>query len=351
MGLLNRQQRKTLITLLKKLSYDSNPEGVRNILFGSLPSGLTQSISWTRIAAIDIPLLVDTIESEVWSPLPNGDYPIVFVIQNAFDHVSGSPLAVQLQTLLDGLQDPSIAISPPAYQLPKVSNFDLSRQIDDCFDELEPRHGLIGFAIPCDVPDFQDNFCERLLDKLREGHLDTEKRLPAPLKLKITSLDGAIQEIKRYKGILQCKNLLCPMQVQVYDEQGCTDLLVRFWQGLTNEFTGKFTHRLILLLLSDSTVACPPNIIPLAPPSFKEAHLRLWFAPIVRSLPWTSNDADVDQVIETWKSYAFTACQHNNQLAISYLYGYLSDTIGILKEKPSRERFFQELATRSQNYV
>ncbi|MFZ4656203.1 MAG: hypothetical protein ACOYNY_04295 [Caldilineaceae bacterium] len=351
MGLLNRQQRNTLIALLQQLPNVSDVSA-RDVLLATLPTGLQTSIRSVSVSINQIHHIVDITEHDTWAPLPDGSYPITIVIQNAVSLVVGSTLAGHLQTFLADIPVRSIAgASSPTYQPPKVSNFDLTRQIDDCFEELEPRRGLIGFVIACDVPDFQNHLCERLLDRLRDSHLDTDVRRPTPLKLQFTSLNGAIQELKRYKGILQYKNVLCPVPVQIYDEQGCTELLVRFWQGLTNEFTGNFAHRLILLLFCNTPIVCPPNMVTLTSPSFKEAQLRHWFAPIVHSLQWANQEINADQIIEHWKREVLTACQRENHLAIHYVYDYLKETLHILQQRPSREQFFRELAARSQYYV
>jgi hypothetical protein len=116
-GLLTSDERRQLIDLLRKLPNIHDPQAL-TLLLATLPPALRDSIPRTRVVAMDIPRLVDTVEGEAWSPLPDGVYPITVVIENASGLAPGSRLASELQALLTTLRSRTAgsAYAPPPTQ-------------------------------------------------------------------------------------------------------------------------------------------------------------------------------------------------------------------------------------------
>jgi hypothetical protein len=83
------------------------------LLTATLPRRLQENIPFSDTAAIHIANIVDAINSEAWTVLPDGTLAAATVITNATEMVEGSSLAEQLTGLLNDLKARPVPPLPP----------------------------------------------------------------------------------------------------------------------------------------------------------------------------------------------------------------------------------------------
>lgn len=103
MGLLEHEEQQKLIELFLKLP-NMDDLATRRSLLAGLPDGLRNSISMADIPRTHIISMVDMIDSEAWTQLPDDTWSIIRVLDNSISLVRGSRLEKELQTLLDTLK-------------------------------------------------------------------------------------------------------------------------------------------------------------------------------------------------------------------------------------------------------
>src|SRR5690349_9445521 len=98
MGLLTRQERERLVQLLLQIPQIYDIEW-RRLLTATLPERLRTSIPTAPDALTHVTHMLEIADSDAWVRLPNGDRPIVVIIGNALLAVSGTSMAMELQSL------------------------------------------------------------------------------------------------------------------------------------------------------------------------------------------------------------------------------------------------------------
>ena len=102
--LLTQEEREKLITLLCELP-DIEYANVRHSLVSTLPAQFQSNTDFDMSLEDHIIEIVDTVISDPHFQLPDGSYPIMVLIQNAFNMVKKSQLRDELQLLLNSLKD------------------------------------------------------------------------------------------------------------------------------------------------------------------------------------------------------------------------------------------------------
>jgi len=257
----------------------------------------------------------------------------------------GNPGNPQLKSVCQKLQQ-SQPVGEHFYNLINPCNFDLSTLIDKCLDEVYEQRGLVGIVLPCDDDAFQANFCQRLKQELGKSNMQIKRALA--LNPRMTSVETAINIIKRYKNSLAYTDILCPVRVNVRDSA----IINEFWQKISIEFEEDFKHCLIIILLGNEDCNFPQFLIQLEPPKFKQTHVHQWIVKLSRNLGWE------EKIVNQWKQRMIAECcvdsLENQPLNIRYVYDYLDDTRKLfqeMKDNLSPEAFLEELEQIMNFYV
>lgn len=290
----------------------------------------------------DIDLIVtDLVERE----LDTGEIALSIVIENALRRAKGLAIAVRLKELREQLRYRKAAYVSSSSHSFHTWHFDLNELINKCLAILLEEHGLLGFAIPCDIPAFHQNFCERLKHELYRD--DNKIKIQDSVVLSPTrnSTEHVIKKIKRYKQLLQSSDVICVIQMQVFT----SSIVDNFWQQLNDEFSGHSFNRLIIIMVGSSECVFPKNAVnftQLSPPNFTKIDIHRWIGEAIHSLRWPS-----DQVAHIWRNQMLAECIDGNTLDIGFTYECLSDYVRLLQQELSFESFLTELEQRSKIYV
>ncbi len=233
---------------------------------------------------------------------------------------------------------------------PKSYNFDLTPLIDKSLEKLifcKNQSGIIGFTIYCDEDLFLRNFCERL--KNEYNRTETLIKPSLPVNPKLNSLKRNLDKIKKYKRLLETKNVICPIRWEICNYSDNFDNLANisntFWQSLCVEFGEGFKYRLIVIMTGSEYSVFPDQAIKIEPPQFKRVHVYLWTHKIVERLKWKKSIAD------KWMQLMIAECSENNLLDIGSVYEHIYESLQLLQQNPSDESFLRELEKRSQYYA
>lgn len=229
--------------------------------------------------------------------------------------------------------------SQNAYDNALASNFDLENLVDDCLDALWLNQGLVGFGVPCNLPVFLTNFCQRVQRVWGRSNVILKPILVInPIN---TSVDRAVLTVNnRYRPALKNGNVLLPVQV---NEQAMGDL---FWRKLCESFQedGNCANRFIVVVGMHEECDYPEEIVKLGHPRFRNAHIISWVNRIVRAMNWP------DDFGQYWSEKMIGECTCDGQLIIEWVYEHLEAMLEILKQNPLLDHFKQELDKRSQLY-
>ncbi len=228
---------------------------------------------------------------------------------------------------------------PLPYEVALAHNFDLNELVTECLDSLIGKQGLIGFIVPCNSLTFLNNFCERLKHEWGRNRVRLKPILVIdPIH---TPIDRAVLTInKRYKPALIEGDVL--FAVQIFEE----NLIEHFWQSLCQVVeVVELPNRLIVIMTIKTNCALPERTIFLTQPHFRPAHVLRWVRKVVESLAWPDN------VVQTWTDHIIAECSLENELQIDWVYDHLEAMLELLKQKPTIDRFYQELERRRQIYV
>lgn len=77
----------------------------------------------------------------------------------------GNPGNLQLKRFCEQLGQEQ-ATTKQSHRLLNPCNFDLNTLIEECWEKLDSKHGVVGLAVSSDYDVFVKNFCERLKDEL-----------------------------------------------------------------------------------------------------------------------------------------------------------------------------------------
>ena len=219
--------------------------------------------------------------------------------------------------------------------------FDLETLIEQCLWELDGQGGLIGLAVPCDDDAFRENFCQRLKDELGRSHVKIKR--PLTLNPLFSSLDTTVERIKSYKQTLQKEEIICPIQVQIFDPN--SSIPDHFWQAISAEFGDVPEHRLIMIMVGSEGCVFPQGVIKLEPPQFTKVHVHKWVVKVTKYRGWA------EQFIVQLKQHMIADCcvgdPNSGLLDIRHVYEYLDFTMQLLPGSHSAEAFLQELEQRS----
>lgn len=233
------------------------------------------------------------------------------------------------------------AVTEPSYRALNQYYFDLEALIEQSLSELDGQRGLVGLAVPCDDDAFQENFCQRLKDEIGRSNIQIKR--PLALNPLVNSVERAVRVIKGYKQILQIGEIICPIQVQVFDPN--SSIPDKFWQIISAEFENTSEHRLIMLMVGSEDSVFPKGVIKIEAPKFTTTHVHRWVVKVTKYQGWA------EQVIGQWKQHMIAGCclddPKSGLLDIRYVYDYLDYTMQLLQGSHSAEAFLQELEQRS----
>ncbi|ARV63238.1 hypothetical protein BZZ01_25840 [Nostocales cyanobacterium HT-58-2] len=259
---------------------------------------------------------------------------------------SQKPNNPQLKPFCEQLQQQQ-APTKQSYKLMNPCNFDLHQLIEDCVEKLDGKQGLVGLCVPCGDAIFQKNFCQRLKDELGTSNIQVKTSLA--LDPRITSVERVVTQINRYQKLLQTSEIICPIQVQIFDKN--LNIPHDFWQKISTEFKNNFQNRLIIIMWGSEGCIFPKDVIPLNPPQFKKVHAHLWIREVTNNLGqgWTQQE-----VMQEWKRIMITACCHDisqsdsqsELLDIIRVYEHIEESRELLQQNLSAKDFLQELEQR-----
>ncbi|WP_414587360.1 effector-associated domain EAD1-containing protein [Scytonema sp. PCC 10023] len=218
--------------------------------------------------------------------------------------------------------------------------FDLDLLIEECLLELEEKRVLFGLSVPCDDDAFRESFCQRLKDEV--GRRNIQIKRPLTLNPLVNSVDRAVRVIEGYKQLLHTSNIICPIQVQVFDQN--SSIPDDFWLKISATFRDNLEHCLIMIMLGSEDSIFPKRVIKLKPPKFTKAHIHRWVVKATTSRGWA------EQVMLQWKQKMIAGCCLGNPeselLDIRSVYDYLDYTMQLLQQNISAEAFMEELEQR-----
>lgn len=321
----------------------------RSALLLGIPHNIKKDIGRDRNSTInDITLIVDQLAE---MKLEKGKIALSIILKNALPRAKRLAMAPRLEEiLLQILELEKEAINGASSTFSfRTYHFDLVDMIRKCHGILLKKRGLVGFAIACDYPVFERNFCERLEYELRESGSKVKIQDPVPLDPKYHTLEDAIDQIKLFKQLLRSYKVICVVRVGDFNNA----ILDGFWLRLSNEFSEELANRLIIIMLGNLDCVFPnnfDNFFGLTVPKFTDYDIHLWVRHIVNKLNWPQ-----DRIISIWEKHMLAECVRGSVVDIRFTYLCLDDHLLLLQEALSQgftfEQFLLALEQRSKDYV
>ncbi len=315
---------KELAKLLAKLPVTETFDG-RSILLDGIvsPDSLGRSES---MRLLDLEKIVTSLALLQ----PDGKL-LCDLIRNAHSYAPDAESKEQLEGLLSRVS---------ARELPSPSNLDLDMLVNKfratLYKNPAKQQGVVvGFGIPLDDEGFIQNLCERLIAE--RGRKQIENRGRLTLKSQLASIQETVNQLKRLGYVLQTKDVLYHVHIQLEDRSSAAQQLKDFWDKLCLEYQSQPKNHLIILMTGNQETPFPPSAILLPVPELDQDQLLVWIGEVVEAQGWP------DSIIDEWTRRCLAYCSNEHGLNVCRLYGYLSDCHRLLQERPSWEDFLKEL--------
>jgi hypothetical protein len=217
-------------------------------------------------------------------------------------------------------------------KFPEISNFDLSNPIDLSRAHIADRQGLIGLSTCCSESYFYKSLCQRIKQLSRSK---IQVREIISIKPQFGSLERAVESIKRYRSVLSHSDLICPVLIDIEDQNIVKD----FWIEVQGLFADHWKHKLIVIIICRATYTFPLDIFSLPLPQFSRVHVDDWISDLVSAL---HNDQEISngwqEVANDWIEKMHGHCQYEQHLDVGLVYSHLEfilSEVNDLRRQPS----------------
>ena len=243
---------------------------------------------------------------------------------------AGKPRNPELRAFIEGLSVAANAAPRPAYELMRISEFDLRTTLEDAHLALAGTSGVVGIGVPCEELEFFEHFCKRLHTKLGSK---IAAKTQYPLGPPYSSVAEAVEAFGDYKITLKKQDVLCPVQIIAGETKDADTLVSGFWQGVTQQYESLTERRLMLILVGPCDLTFPPGVIALEPVCFSAKHIYSYVLDVVGHLQWSEN------IAVTWRDSTLAYARRNGVIRMRRVYEHLERTLESLRENVDQEQF------------
>lgn len=215
-----------------------------------------------------------------------------------------------------------------------IHNFDLTELLDDCVDHLLfNQTGVIGFGLPCNIPNMLSSVCERLRIRLDCDCADVKDHVVLDLSY-AASIDDITRDFLITHKISRLPNTI--FSVQTFEN----DSAMAFWEKIKSiESNLPLDTRLILVMVVQADFQFPDNLYKLPPPIFRPAHVQDFFRKVVSSRKQEWDNPKINMVTNHWVQSLIKYCTTGDTIYHKTVYHYLKMTLDEFKGNADPDKF------------